>query len=79
MTGEEAKGILVEGKVYTFIRAYEQRRRGEKKSRPARKERRLRLIKKYKHHAQFENQIGIRRSYTYWEIGKLLDGEKMEY
>lgn len=79
MTGEEAKELLVEGKVYTFIRLCEERRRGEKKSRPTRRKQRLRLIKKYIHHAQFENAIGIRRSYTYWEIGKLLSGEKMEY
>ena len=79
MTGEEAKKLLVEGNTYTFTRLCEEIGRGEKKSRPERQKQRLRLIKKYTHHAQFENAFGIRRSYIYFDIGKLLSGEGMEY
>lgn len=68
---------LKEGEIYTLIRIREGRRGGKRII--IKEKERVRLVKQYRWHAQFENQKGIRRSYTYWELGKLLAGEKMEY
>ena len=62
---------LKEGEVYTFIipahiEEHEKRKQTKK---------RMRLIKCYRHHAVFEDQKGIRQSYRYWDIQKLLLGE----
>lgn len=62
---------LKEGEVYTFIvpahiEEHEKRKRTKK---------RVRLIKRYRHHAVFEDRTGIRQSYRYWDIEKLLLGE----
>ena len=39
--------------------------------------RKMKLVGIYPHHAQFERR-GIRRSYGYWELEKLLKGEDYE-
>ena len=39
------------------------------------KKKKMKLIKCYKHHAVFESEKGIRQSYRYWDIGKLLLGQ----
>ena len=39
--------------------------------------RKMKLVGIYPHHAQFERR-GIRRSYGYWELEKLLKGEAHE-
>lgn len=59
------------GEVYTLI--FQEKKDGSKKIREVKK--RMRLIKCYTHHAQFEDAHGIRRSYGYWELDKLLRGE----
>lgn len=63
---------LIEGKVYTFKRL-----RGNKDANYAPQiiKKRMRLIKKYLHHAQFEDEFGIRISYRYFDITKMLNGE----
>lgn len=70
-----AGGIkLEEGKVYTFIR----REKGKQGEKAMVQKERWRMIKAYPHHVQFENQFGIRRSFQYHDIGKLLHGEVIE-
>lgn len=39
--------------------------------------RKMKLVGIYPHHAQFEYR-GIRRSYPYWDLRKLLKGEDYE-
>lgn len=65
---------LEEGKIYTFARK-EPSVQGRKIK--IRKER-WRLLKCYPHHAQFENQFGTKRSFGYWDIGRMLNGGSME-
>lgn len=62
---------LVEGETYTLI--FVERPEGEKKR--VRIKKRMRLIKCYRNHAVFENTRGIRQSFRYWDIEKLLLGE----
>lgn len=62
---------LKEGEAYTLI--FQEKKDGSKKIREVKK--RMRLIKCYTHHAQFEDTHGIRRSFGYWELDKLLSGE----
>lgn len=38
--------------------------------------RRMRLVKCYPHHAQFETQKGIRTSYRYWDLQWMLTGRE---
>ena len=62
---------LKEGEVYTLrfrVKTVE-----SKKIKVVKK--RMWLIKCYTHHAQFEDTHGIRRSFSYWELDKLLRGE----
>ena len=67
-----AGGIkLEEGKTYTFTKK-ELNGQGHH---PKTIKERWKLLKCYPHHAQFENRYGIRRSFGYWDIGKLLNGE----
>lgn len=63
---------LIEGKVYTFKRL---RGRNDGNNAPQIVKKRMRLIRKYPHHAQFEDEFGIRISYRYFDIQKMLDGE----
>lgn len=62
---------LKEGYIYTLI--FFEREDG-KIINPVKK--RMRLIKCYKHHALFESSKGIRRSFRYWDLEKLLKGEQ---
>lgn len=66
-----AGGIkLQEGKIYTLIFF---KRSDDKAINPVKK--RMRLIKCYTHHALFESAMGVRTSFRYWDLGKLLKGE----
>ena len=63
---------LTEGKIYTF---YYHKIVGNGKESPTQrivKKKRMRLIKCYRHHALFENPIGIRQSFIYWDLARLL-------
>lgn len=62
---------LEEGKTYTFHVPEAEETSPRKKL----KKKKMKLIKCYKHHAVFESQKGIRQSYRYWDIEKLLLGE----
>lgn len=62
---------LTEGEVYTLIFVVQQNAAKKK----VKKKKRMRLIKCYRHHAVFENSKGIRQSFRYWDIERLLLGE----
>ena len=62
---------LEEGETYTFLVSEAEKESPRKKL----KKKKMKLIKCYKHHAVFESQKGIRQSYRYWDIEKLLLGE----
>lgn len=62
---------LEEGETYTFLVSEEE----EKSPRKKLKKKKMKLIKCYKHHAVFESEKGIRQSYRYWDIEKLLLGQ----
>ena len=62
---------LEEGETYTFLVPEAE----EKSPRKKLKKKKMKLIKCYKHHAVFESEKGIRQSYRYWDIEKLLLGE----
>ena len=63
---------LEEGKIYTFLMSESEETSSHKKKMAKKK---MRLLKCYKHHAVFESQKGIRQSYRYWDVEKLLLGE----
>ena len=63
---------LEEGKTYTFLMPESEETSSHKKKMVKKK---MRLIKCYKHHAVFESRKGIRQSYRYWDIEKLLLGQ----
>ena len=62
---------LKEGEIYTFtfLEAVDGGKRQQIKKR-------MRLIKCYRHHAVFEGAKGVRRSFRYWDIDKLLHGQE---
>lgn len=62
---------LEEGKTYTFLMPESEETSPKKKI----VKKKMRLIKCYKHHAVFESKKGIRQSYRYWDIEKLLLGQ----
>lgn len=62
---------LKEGEVYTLIFAIQKNASTKK----IKMKKRMRLIKCYRHHAVFEDNKGIRQSFGYWDIEKLLLGE----
>lgn len=62
---------LKEGEVYTLIFAVQQNANKKR----VKMKKRMRLIKCYPHHAVFEDNKGIRQSFGYWDIEKLLLGE----
>lgn len=62
---------LEEGEVYTLIFVVQQNVNKKR----VKKKQRMRLIKCYPHHAVFEDNKGIRQSFGYWDIEKLLLGE----
>lgn len=62
---------LEEGKTYTFL-IQESEETSPKKKLVKKK---MKLVKCYKHHAVFESKKGIRQSYRYWDIEKLLLGQ----
>lgn len=62
---------LEEGEVYTLIFAIQKNASTKK----IKMKKRMRLIKCYPHHAVFEDNKGIRQSFGYWDIEKLLLGE----
>ena len=62
---------LEEGEVYTLIFAIQKNASTKK----IKMKKRMRLIKCYRHHAVFEDNKGIRQSFRYWDIEKLLLGE----
>ena len=62
---------LVEGETYTLIFTVQERASAKK----VKKKKRMRLIRCYPHHAEFKDKKGIRRSFRYWDIEKLLLGE----
>lgn len=62
---------LKEGEVYTLIFVIQKKASTKK----IKMKKRMRLIKCYRHHAVFEDNKGIRQSFRYWDIEKLLLGE----
>lgn len=62
---------LKEGEVYTLI--FVMQDQGNKKK--VKKKKRMQLMRCYPHHAEFKDEKGIRRSFRYWDIEKLLLGE----
>ncbi len=62
---------LKEGEVYTLIFVVQQNANKKR----VKMKKRMRLIKRYPHHAVFEDNKGIRQSFGYWDIEKLLLGE----
>ena len=62
---------LKEGEVYTLIFVVQQNANKKR----VKMKKRMRLIKCYPHHAVFEDNKGIRQSFGYWDIEKLLLGE----
>lgn len=62
---------LREGQTYTF-KSQETADEGAKKKLVVRK---MRLIKKYPHHALFEDSRGIRTAFRYWDAERLIKGE----
>ena len=62
---------LEEGETYTFLVSEAEERSPRKKL----KKKKMKLVKCYKHHAVFESEKGIRQSYRYWDIEKLLLGQ----
>lgn len=64
---------LVEGKVYTLIF----RQQAERSERHTVIKKRMRFLKAFPHHALFKNPYGIKRSFTWWEVEKLLKGEQI--
>ena len=62
---------LEEGEVYTLIFVVQQNANKKR----VKLKKRMRLIKCYPHHAVFEDNKGIRQSFRYWDIEKLLLGE----
>ena len=63
---------LKEGEVYTLIFVIQKNASTKK----IKMKKRMRLIKCYRHHAVFEDNKGIRQSFRYWDIEKLLLGEE---
>lgn len=62
---------LEEGETYTFLVSEAEETSPRKKL----KKKKMKLIKCYKYHAVFESEKGIRQSYRYWDIEKLLLGQ----
>lgn len=62
---------LEEGKTYIFLMSESEETSSKKKL----VKKKMKLVKCYKHHAVFESKKGIRQSYRYWDIEKLLLGE----
>ena len=62
---------LKEGEVYTLIFVVQQNANKKR----VKMKKRMRLTKCYRHHAVFEDNKGIRQSFRYWDIEKLLLGE----
>ena len=62
---------LEEGETYTFLVPEAEKESPRKKL----KKKKMKLIKCYKHHAVFESEKGIRQSYRYWDIEKMLLGQ----
>lgn len=62
---------LQEGETYTLIFVVQKNASTKK----IKTKKRMRLIKCYRHHAVFEDNKGIRQSFRYWDIEKLLLGE----
>lgn len=62
---------LEEGEAYTLIFVVQQNANKKR----VKLKKRMRLIKCYPHHAVFEDNKGIRQSFRYWDIEKLLLGE----
>ena len=62
---------LKEGEVYTLIFVIQKNASTKK----IKMKKRMRLIKCYRHHAVFEDNKGIRQSFRYWDIEKLILGE----
>lgn len=63
---------LIEGKIYTL--RFRQQLEGNKRYVVIK--RRMRFLKAFPHHALFENSYGIKRSFTWWEVEKILKGEQ---
>jgi hypothetical protein len=63
---------LIEGKIYTL--RFRQQLEGNKRYAVIKK--RMRFLKAFPHHALFENSYGIKRSFTWWEVEKILKGEQ---
>lgn len=64
---------LIEGEIYTL--RFRQQLEGNKRYTVIK--RRMRFLKAFPHHALFENPYGIKRSFTWWEVEKLLKGEQI--
>lgn len=44
----------------------------EANGRKIKSKKRMKLVGKYKYHAQFESDKGIRQSFTYWELQRII-------
>ena len=64
---------LVEGKIYTL----NFRQQAERSERHTVIKKRMRFLMTFPHHALFENPYGIKRSFNWWEVEKLLKGEQI--
>ena len=62
---------LEEGETYIFLISESEETSPKKKL----VKKKMKLVKCYKHHAVFESKKGIRQSYRYWDIEKLLLGQ----
>lgn len=62
---------LEEGKTYIFLMSESEETSPKKKL----VKKKMKLVKCYKHHAVFVSKKGIRQSYRYWDIEKLLLGQ----
>lgn len=63
--------MLEEGNVYTLIFVVQENATKKK----VKKKKRMLLIKCYRYHAVFEDSKGIRQSFRYWDIERLLLGK----
>ena len=66
---------LKEGEVYTLIFVIQKNASTKK----IKMKKRMRLIKCYRHHAVFEDNKGIRQSFRYWDIEKLLKSTRRAF
>lgn len=62
---------LEEGKTYTLIF-----REKQEHKKPTKIRKKMKLIKLYPHIALFETPKGVRQSFQYWDLNRMLEGAK---